>query len=103
MIKVSVMYPYKEGAIFDHEYYRTTHMPLVASSLGDACIRYEIDKGIPGGTLNPVPVYVAMCHIYSDSLEAYEQAMTAHRDRVRADIPKFTNLAPVIQISEVVR
>lgn len=103
MIKVSVMYPYKEGANFDHEYYRATHMPLVESSLGDACIRYEIDKGIPDGTPNSVPVYVAMCHIYTDSLEIYEQAMAAHRARVRADIPNFTNLAPVIQISKVVR
>ncbi|TQU74294.1 EthD family reductase, partial [Xanthomonas perforans] len=28
MIKVSVMYPYREGARFDHAYYRDQHMPL---------------------------------------------------------------------------
>ena len=31
MIKVSVMYPNKEGARFDHDYYREKHMPLVAA------------------------------------------------------------------------
>jgi uncharacterized protein (TIGR02118 family) len=29
MFKVSVMYPNKEGARFDHTYYRDKHMPLL--------------------------------------------------------------------------
>ena len=29
MIKVSVMYPNKPGARFDHAYYRDKHMPLL--------------------------------------------------------------------------
>jgi uncharacterized protein (TIGR02118 family) len=28
MIKVNVMYPYSEGARFDHAYYRDRHMPM---------------------------------------------------------------------------
>jgi uncharacterized protein (TIGR02118 family) len=34
MIKVNVMYPYTEGARFDHAYYRDRHMPMVKSRLG---------------------------------------------------------------------
>lgn len=49
MIKVSVMYPYREGARFDHAYYRDTHMPLVSARMGAACLRYTVDKGISGG------------------------------------------------------
>ncbi len=39
MIKVSVMYPNKEGARFDHAYYRDKHMPMVKAKMGDACGR----------------------------------------------------------------
>ncbi len=46
MIKVSVMYPNKEGARFDHKYYREKHMPLVKARMGDACKYYTIDRGL---------------------------------------------------------
>ena len=29
MIKVSVMYPNRPGARFDHDYYRDKHLPLI--------------------------------------------------------------------------
>jgi len=48
MIKVSVMYPNKEGARFDHQYYRDKHMPLVKTRMGDACKYYTVDKGLAG-------------------------------------------------------
>ena len=38
MIKVSVLYPNKPGARFDHEYYRSRHMPLLKERMGDACL-----------------------------------------------------------------
>jgi len=34
MIKVSVMYPNRPGARFDHDYYRTNHLPLIKSRMG---------------------------------------------------------------------
>ncbi len=36
MIKVSVMYPNKDGARFDHDYYKNKHMPLVKARMGDS-------------------------------------------------------------------
>ena len=33
MIRVSVFYPSAEGATFDHDYYRETHMPAVRAHL----------------------------------------------------------------------
>ncbi|MGA9368763.1 MAG: EthD family reductase, partial [Steroidobacteraceae bacterium] len=46
MIKVSVMYPNKPGARFDHDYYRDRHMPLVKRLMGDKCRYYTVDKGL---------------------------------------------------------
>ena len=34
MIRVSVFYPVTEGAAFDHDYYRDTHVPLAARGRG---------------------------------------------------------------------
>jgi uncharacterized protein (TIGR02118 family) len=98
MIKVTVMYPYTEGARFDHAYYRDRHMPMVKSRLGNACAYYTVDKGLAGGAR----AFVAMCAFICDSAEGYEAAMREHRAEVLGDIAKYTNIAPVMQFSEVV-
>ena len=48
MIKVSVMYPNKPGARFDHAYYRGRHMPMAKARLGSTCSYYTVDKGLAG-------------------------------------------------------
>ncbi len=102
MIKVSVMYPNTPGARFDHDYYRDKHMPLVKAKLGDACKFYTVDKGLAGGAPGAPATYVGMCHIFSDTVEAFQAGMAKHGKEIRGDIPNYTDIAPVIQISEVV-
>jgi uncharacterized protein (TIGR02118 family) len=102
MFKVSVMYPNKEGARFDHSYYRDKHMPLVKDRLGEACKFYTVDKGLAGGAPGAPATYVGMCHIFVDSIEAFQAGMGKHGKEILGDIPNYTDIAPVIQISEVV-
>jgi len=102
MIKVSVMYPNTPGARFNHEYYANTHMPLVKKKMGDACKFYTVDKGLAGGAPGTAATYVGMCHIYCDSVESFQKGFGPHAQDIMADIPNYTDLAPVIQISEVV-
>ncbi|MEZ5628145.1 EthD family reductase [Denitromonas sp.] len=102
MIKVSVMYPNTPGARFDHDYYRDTHMPMVKARLGTACRYYTVDKGLAGDAPGEAPTYVGMCHIFCDSVEAFQAAFGPHADAIMADIPNYTDLTPVLQISEVV-
>lgn len=102
MIKVSVMYPHKSNARFDHAYYRDKHMPLVQERLGSACRFYTVDKGLGGGSPGEAPTYVAMCHIYCDSVDAFNNAFAPHAKEILGDIPNYTDLTPVLQISEVV-
>lgn len=102
MIKVSVLYPNGPGARFDHDYYRERHMPLVQNRMGDNCRRYTIDKGLAGGTPGSAPTYIGAGHLYCDSVEAFQAAFGPHAKEILADIPNYTNVAPVIQISEVV-
>jgi uncharacterized protein (TIGR02118 family) len=102
MIKVSVMYPNTPGARFNHEYYRDTHMPLVKARMGDNCRYYTVDKGLAGGTPGAPASYVGMCHIFCDSVEAFQAGFGPHAQEILGDIPNYTDLSPVIQISEVI-
>ena len=102
MIKVSVMYPYTEGARFDHVYYRDRHMPLVKAKLGSACAYYTIEKGLSSREQGSPPAFVAMCAFVCYSAEAYRAASQEHRAEIRGDISNYTDIAPVVQISEVV-
>jgi uncharacterized protein (TIGR02118 family) len=102
MIKVSVMYPNTPGARFNHEYYANKHMPFVKQRMGDACKFYTVDKGIAGGAPGTAATYIGMCHIYCDSVESFQKGFGPHADEIMGDIPNYTDLAPTIQISEVV-
>ena len=102
MIKVNVMYPYTEGARFDHAYYRDRHMPMVKARLGSACAYYTVEKGLAGGAPGAPPAFVAMCAFICASVEGYKATMQEHGAEIRGDLSNYTNIAPVLQISELV-
>ncbi len=102
MIKVSVMYPNTPGARFNHDYYRDQHMPMIQRKLGDACVRYTVDKGLAGGAPGAPATYIGMCHIFSESVESFQAGFGPHAKDIMADIANYTDIAPVMQISEVV-
>ena len=103
LIKVSVMYPFAEGKTFNMEYYETKHMPMVAGYLGSNLVKYTIEKGIASGIPNQALPYVAIGTFYVKSLSDYQTAIGPNRNAIRADFPNYTNIAPVILVSEVVR
>ncbi len=72
MIRLSVLYPSSEGATFDHDYYRDTHVPLAMRAWGLA--KADIDKGVDGP-------YVAAVHFEFDSVDALGAAMGAEATR----------------------
>jgi uncharacterized protein (TIGR02118 family) len=102
MIKVTVMYRNNPGARFDHQYYRDKHMPLVKTRMGESCKYYTVDKGLTGGAPDAPAPYIAMCHIFCDSVEAFQNGFGPHAQEIMGDIANYTDLSPVIQISEVV-
>jgi uncharacterized protein (TIGR02118 family) len=101
MIKASVMYPNTEGCKFDMAYYLEKHLPMVLGKLGDACRKSAAEKGIAGGAPGAPAPYIAMGHIYFDSVEAFQAAFGPNAQEILGDIPNFTDTQPVIQISEV--
>ena len=103
LIKVSVMYPFAEGRTFNMEYYETKHMPMVAGFLGSNLVKYTIEKGVANGIPNQPLPYMAVGTFYVKSLSDYQAAIGPNRDAIRADFANYTNVAPVILVSEVVR
>jgi uncharacterized protein (TIGR02118 family) len=103
LIKVSVMYPFAEGKTFNMEYYETKHMPMVAAFLGSNLVKYTIEKGLASGIPNQPLPYMAIGIFYVKSLSEYQAAIGPNRDAIRADFVNYTNTAPVILVSEVVR
>ncbi len=94
MIRLSVLYPKTEGATFDHDYYRDRHVPLALEKWGLESA--DIDKGIDGP-------YEAAVHFTFESMEAMGAAMGGEGTaEVQADLPNYTPIAPVLQISEIV-
>jgi uncharacterized protein (TIGR02118 family) len=102
MIKVSVFYPNNDGARFDMDYYRDRHMSMVQDRLGAACKGIAVEHGVAGATPGSRPQFIAMGHIYFDSLEQFQSGFGQHVEEFVADVPNYTNIQPMIQISEVV-
>lgn len=102
MIKVSVFYPNGEGKTFDMDYYLSNHAPLVSKTLGPALQGASYDKGLGGAGPDAPAEYVAIANLYFNSMEDFGEAFEEGASTLMADLPNFTDIEPVIQISEVV-
>jgi len=101
MIKVSVFYPNKPGAKFDFDYYTAKHLPLVRDKLGAACKGIAADRGLAGGAPGAPAPYVAIAHLYFESVDAFNAAFGPVSGEILGDIPNYTDLSPDLQISDV--
>jgi uncharacterized protein (TIGR02118 family) len=96
-MSLNVIYPVHEGAKFDINYYRSTHIPLAMKVMKAA--KVTLTEGVPMGT-TPAP-FAMLAHFQFVSAEA----LTAARNdpgmaEVRADIPKFTDIKPTVWIGK---
>ena len=100
MVKISVLYPNRPEARFDIEYYLNTHMPMSAKLLGDAVkvITVEIGRPGPGGE---APPFAAICGFTCETVDDFMNAFTPVAGELQGDIPKYTDIEPVIQISDI--
>jgi len=101
MFKVAILYPNGEDKTFDMDYYEKKHMPMVAGLLGKNLKFYEIDKGIAGRTPNDKVPFVAIGYFYISDVAEYNKAIAQNRDAVINDFKNYTNIQPVVQISEI--
>ncbi len=94
MIKLTVSYPNGEGTTFDHDYYASSHVPLCNATFSP--VRTEVEKGLDG----PNAAGVAF---YFENMDAMQAAFgNPKMADVMADVANYTNIAPVMQVSEIV-
>lgn len=101
MIKVSVLYPHSADAKFDMDYYLSRHIPMVREKLGASCRGIAVEHGLSGAGPGTAPAYVAMGHLLFDSVQSFQTAFGPHANGIMADIPNYTAIQPVVQISDV--
>ncbi len=101
MVKVAIYYPNDEGNTFDMDYYANTHMPMAAELFGDNLKAMVIDKGLGGGAPGVAAPYVAIGYFYFADMATCQSEMGEHSKTLQADVPNYTNIKPVLQISEI--
>lgn len=101
MFKVAILYPNGEDKTFDINYYVKKHMPMVAALLGNNLKSYEIDKGVSGRMPGDKPPFIAIGYFYINDVAEYNKVIAQNRDAIVADFKNYTNIQPVIQVSEI--
>jgi uncharacterized protein (TIGR02118 family) len=103
MIRVTVLYPNKQGGKFDLDYYTNKHMKLVSEKFGPmGLVKTEVDKGIAGMPPGSPAPYFAVGYMIFNSVENLQKADAKYGGELGADVPNFTNVQPQFQISEIV-
>jgi len=96
-----VVYPNGPDAKFDMDYYCRQHIPLVQRLCGSALKSAAVEKGSSGPTVGSVPSFLALGHLVFESAESFQASFGPHWNEIAADVPNYTDIQPVIQVSEI--
>ncbi|MCR4338000.1 MAG: EthD family reductase [Candidatus Omnitrophica bacterium] len=102
MIRIAAAYPRNPEKKFDMDYYIHTHLPMVYHKFRPFGLqKIEVDQGIekPGGGSSP---FFAIGYLYFDKLKNFQEAYATVGAEVVGNIPAYTNVAPIIQIGEMI-
>lgn len=103
MIKASVFYENTKDSKFDHNYFLNNHIPLVKEKLQPLGMeKIEIEKGLSGGSPEESAKFQWTAHMYFDSVEKFQEAFGKEGEGLVSDVPNYTDLKPILQISEVI-
>jgi uncharacterized protein (TIGR02118 family) len=104
MIRVCISYPNRPGARFDEEYYLSKHMPMVAQRLAaHGMTGWSVDKGLGGFVPGTPPEHFMQARLDLESIEGLQAGMAAEGAAIMADIPNYTDIAPQVQIYQVLK
>ena len=98
-MSLNVLYPNQDGARFDANYYRASHIPLAMKVMKASSVM--LIEGVPNGG-SPAP-YAMIAHFQFASPEALKAALAdPGMAEVRADVAKFTDIKPTVMLGKTV-
>jgi uncharacterized protein (TIGR02118 family) len=92
-VSLNVVYPNHDGARFDTNYYRSTHIPLAMKVMKATSVK--LIEGMPNGSSAPPIAMIAYFEFMSAEAMKAGLANPAMSE-VRADIAKFTDIKPLV-------
>lgn len=103
MIRVTVSYPSHEACQFNHEYYQSVHARLIRDKLGThGLVKLEIDQALAERS-GKFPASVAAAHMFFNDVDSFKAAMAAEGKALGADRENYTDIIPVVVISQVIQ
>ncbi len=97
MLRCTVIYPNKDGARFDFDYYLKKHIPLANEVLGG---KFEVSKGLPGPDGKP-PAYLCIATIKVPSPADFAARNEKRGGELMADVTNYTDVIPTILMEEI--
>ena len=96
---LTVLYPSKENASFDWDYYTSSHIPLVESLLSSHGLdSVSVDRGVPAADGSPAP-FTAIARLVFPGPDSIASGIAEAGPQLMADIRNFTPITPVLQVS----
>lgn len=91
---ITILYPRTDDSTFDMGYYTSSHMPMFAEAVGDACTGWGAATIADGK-------YAAMGWMTVTDQASFDAAMKEHGGKVIGDVPNYTNVRPEMLVGEV--
>lgn len=103
MISLTVLYPKNADSQFDMDYYLTTHTPLVKERLIPLGLTsVDLEACMAGAAPDTLPTYTMIARLNFTTLDELQHALAVHGPELIGDIVNFTDVQPVMQISQTV-
>ncbi|MDL2198899.1 EthD family reductase [Halopseudomonas aestusnigri] len=102
MIRITVAYPAQDNARFDHSYYQQQHARLIHEQLdAHGLLKLEVDQCLADGA-GQAPQFVACAHLFFADMAQFQAAFAAGGKALNQDMANYTDITPVVTISQVV-
>lgn len=99
MATVTVLYPAKEGATFDMDYYKAKHMPLVAKRWGPFGLKdFQVTD-----LRSAAQPYTVQATLHWDTVDGFAKAAAEHGPEIMGDVTNFSSEQPVIVQGPIVQ
>jgi uncharacterized protein (TIGR02118 family) len=102
MIRISAVYPNAEGSRFDVADYIGRHEPFARKLLAPfGLLEIRSTTGVANLDGSP-PAFLAISELVFASRADFDTAMASCGEAIFADVPNYTSVTPILQISAMV-